>query len=220
MESYMIHRIEIRSKPSFTDPHGESVSMQIRELGISSVDSLGFARLMFLIGDLSKDQAKTIAEELLVDPVIEDYRIADDNQEPPAGLAIIEVHLQPGVMDPVAASAEKAIADMGFDIETVRTGRRYELSGSAAAGDAKTIGKRLLANAVIEDTFFQSHTPEEFHTSSYELKIIEVPIRDLDDDALVAMSEDGDLFLNLTEMKAIQDYYIKAEREPRDVELE
>ncbi|MGB2822047.1 MAG: phosphoribosylformylglycinamidine synthase subunit PurL, partial [Phycisphaerae bacterium] len=62
--------------------------------------------------------------------------------------------------------------------------------------------------------------PPEVQTVAYELEIIEVPIRDLDEAGLQKLSDGNEMFLNVTEMKAIQDYYRRLGREPRDVELE
>ena len=75
----MIHRIDIRSKEGFGDPHAEGVLAQIRELGIEagSVRKVRSARLFFLAGELSAGQARQVAEDLLADPVVEQYRIGD-----------------------------------------------------------------------------------------------------------------------------------------------
>jgi phosphoribosylformylglycinamidine synthase len=82
------------------------------------------------------------------------------------------------------------------------------------------IARKLLANAVIEDVHFASHTPPDVQGRSYDFKITEIPIRNLDDAGLTKLSKEGDLFLNLNEMKAIQEYFRSLAREPRDVELE
>jgi len=219
----MIHRIKIRAKEGFSDPHAAGVQHQIAELGVGSVSAVRSARLFFLVGELSADDARRIADDLLIDPVIEEYDLASDGPQAPsrpAGAGVIEVHLKGGVMDPVAASCVQAIRDMGFAIEAVRTARRYELSGELSDERKRTIATKLLANPVIEDIHFTDYTPPETHSREYELRIVDVPIRDLDDAALEKLSADGELFLNLAEMKAIRDYYRRIGRDPRDVELE
>ena len=223
----MIYRVEVRTKEQIGDPHAASVAAQIHELGIDSARGVHFARLFFLAGELTQEQAAKVADELLIDPVIEEF-----NCESPVasrqsggrngqdGGAVIEVHLKPGVMDPVAASTEQAIRDMGLNISSVRTARRYVLEGSVAQDQRESIARKLLANGVIEDVYFDAHTPPEVHGHKYELHVLEVPMRDLDDAGLEKLSKEGHLFLNLTEMKAIQDYYRRLQREPRDIELE
>ena len=226
----MVHRIEIRPKEGFGDPHAEGVHHHVKELGIDSVQAVRSRRLFFLYGQLSQAEARRIAEDLLIDPVVEEYRLCeggDGGRDVPspeargsAGAAVIEVHLKAGVMDPVAASAEQAICDMGLSVSMVRTARRYELSGDVTDQQRESVARKLLANPVIEDIYFVSYSPPEVHGRDYELKIVDVPIRELDDAAMEKLSADGELFLNVTEMKAIQEYYRRIGREPRDVELE
>jgi len=213
----MTHRIEIRAREGFSDPHAAGVARQIAELGIETVQAVRSARLFFLSGRLSEAQAARVAEELLMDPVTEQYAHGSSD---PADAAVVEVHLKPGVMDPVAASAEQAISDMGLAIDSVRTARRYELVGAVSREQRQIIARRLLANTVIEDVHFQAYTAPEARSHTYELRIVDVPIRDLDDAGLTELSASGDLFLNLTEMRAIQGYFRRIGREPRDVELE
>ena len=215
----MIHRIEVRQATGLSDPRAAGVLAQITELGIGTVSGVRFARLFFLAGDLSADDAGRVAGDLLADGVVEEFSV-DGQSAKAGGEGVIEVHLKPGVMDPVAASAESAIRDMGVAIDTVRTARRYELTGDVTDEQCQAIARRLLANAVIEDVHFAAYTPPEVHGRAYELDIVDVPICDLEADALEKLSADGDLFLNLTEMKAIQDYFRRIGREPRDVELE
>jgi len=212
------HRIEVRCGEGFGDPHADGIAHQLGELGVTSVDSVTHARLFFLFGELSADDAKRVGRELLTDPVTERMHIG--SSPVPAGGAVIEVHLKAGVMDPVAASAERAIADMGLAISAVRTARRYELTGEVTAQECEAIARRLLANSAIEEVYYDAYTPPAACGHSYQLNIVEVPIRRLDDAALEKLSKDNDMFLNLIEMKAIQEYYVRIGREPRDVELE
>ncbi len=216
----MIHRIEIRAKDEFLagEPHAAGVLHQIQELGIEAVSAVRAARLFFLIGELSEDDARRVGRELLIDPVMEvfDIGIGPGHAED----TVVEVHRKPGVMDPVARSTEQAIRDMGVAVEAVRTARRYELAGPVDEKQRETIARKLLANPVIEDIFFEPHTPPQTQGHEYDFKIIEMPIRELDDAALEALSVKCDFFLNLTEMKEIQNYFRRVGREPRDVELE
>ena len=212
-----MHRVEIWAKPGFGDSHADGVCTQIRELGIETVTRVTVARLFCLAGELDDAAATTIADELLVDPVVETFHLGTSDD---AGKHVIEVHLQPGVMDPVAKSAQGAMREMGFDVQSVQTGSRYELAGSVTDAERELIATRLLANAVIEDWFPGAHTPDEPAAHQYELRVIDVPICELDDAGLETLSTEGDLFLSLHEMHVIRDYYRQAGREPRDIELE
>jgi len=153
----MIHRVEVSLRQQFDDPHAEGVLAQDGELGIDSVSSVRSRRLFFLAGELDEEAARRIGAELLADPVTEECRLG--GTQAGDGATVIEVHLKAGVMDPVAASAEKAIRDMGVKIDSVRTARRYELAGRVSERQGVAIARRLLANDVIEDVHFDAYTP-------------------------------------------------------------
>jgi len=215
-------RIEVFNRPGFSDVHGKSVLEDIRELGISSVEAVQSATVFLIEADFEKDFAQRLAKELLTDPVCEEYYIGRSG--PPAGLAkatLIEVHLKSGVTDPVAESVMAAVADMGVKANNVRTARKYVMLGEITQSQTDTIAKKILANDCIEDCVIGNEAePPSPHLKPYELQIVHWPIRDIDDDGLIALSKEKDLFLNLVEMQTIQKYYQQLDREPTDVELE
>jgi len=215
-------RVEVFNRSGFSDVHGKSVLEDIQELGINSVQVVQSAKVFLIEADFDKDFADRLARELLADPVCEEYYVGRSG--PPAGLAkatLIEVHLKSGVTDPVAESVMAAIADMGVEVHNVRTARKYVLLGEISQRQTDTIAKKILANDCIEDCVIGNEAePPSPHLKPYELQIVHWPIRDLDDDALVALSKEKDLFLNLVEMQTIQKHYQQLDREPTDIELE
>ena len=92
----MIHRIEIAVKESLGDPHAAGVLGQIRELGIDAVQAIKHRRLFFLAGELTAEDARRIADDLLIDPVVEEFVLADDANRQSSidnRQSVIEVHL-------------------------------------------------------------------------------------------------------------------------------
>ena len=215
-------RFEVFNRPNFSDVHGNSVFEDIKELGISSVEAVQSAKVFLIEADFDDDFVQRVGKELLSDPVCEEYYMGRSG--PPAGLAkatLIEVHLKSGVTDPVAESVMAALTDMGMEAGNVRTARKYVLLGDITQSQTDTIAKKILANDVIETVIVGSEAePPSPHLKPYELEIVHWPIRDLDDDGLIKLSKDKDLFLNLVEMQTIQKYYCELGREPTDVELE
>ena len=215
-------RFEVFNRRGFADVQGKRVLEDIRELGIRSVEAVQSAKVFLIEADFNKDFAERVAKELLTDPVCEEYYIGRSG--PPAGLAkatLIEVHLKSGVTDPVAESVMTAIADMGVKANNVRTARKYVLLGDITTKQADTIAKKILANDCIEVVLIGNEAePPSPHLKPYEPKIIHWPIRDLDENGLIKLSKEKDLFLNLVEMQTIQKYYRELGREPTDVELE
>ena len=215
-------RFEVFNRSGSADVHGNSVLEEIKELQIGSVEAVQSAKVFLIEADFDEAFAKRLGKELLADPVCEEYYIGRSG--PPTGLAkatLIEVHLKSGVTDPVAVSLMTAIADMGVTVGNVRTARKYILLGEISQSQADTIAKKILANDCIEDCIIGNEAePPSPHLKPYELKITHWPVCDLEDEELVALSKDKDLFLNLVEMQTIQKYYRQLGREPTDVELE
>jgi phosphoribosylformylglycinamidine synthase len=197
----MIHRIDVR--PREVDPLGESVARQIAELGIAA-GRVAAGRIFLIDTDADAAGVRRIAGELLADPIVETAEIYPGNRNE-AGWGRIEVHFKPGVMDPVAASTEMAIRDMGLPIRQVRTGRAFLFEGLSDAKILGRIAERVLANGVIESVHFKPYCPAKFESGrEYEFQIRRVDLRNLNEEQLTRLSRDGHLFLSLPEMKAIR----------------
>ncbi|MFC1761046.1 phosphoribosylformylglycinamidine synthase subunit PurL [Planctomycetota bacterium] len=215
-------RFEIFNKFGSADIHGQQVLDTIRELGIDAVKDVQSARVFLVEADVNQAFARRIGSELLSDPVSETFSLGHCPVPTGQGQAtVIEVHLKSGVTDPVAESVVTALADMGTSTEHVRTARKYILFGKVTPAITDVIIKRVLANDCIEDSIVgDAVDPPSPHLKPYEMTLTHWPICDLDDAALMALSQEKDLFLNLKEMQAIRAYFRKQKREPTDIELE
>jgi phosphoribosylformylglycinamidine synthase II len=215
-------RFEVFNKAGFLDVAGKAVLEQIIELGINTIEAVQSAKVYLIEADFDESFAAKVAGELLTDSVCEEFYIGRSGA--PAGLAkatLIEVHLKSGVTDPVAESVVAAIADMGVVVQNVRTARKYVLLGTINPKQLDTIVRKVLSNDCIEDCVIGNDAePPSPHLEPYQIELKHTPIRELDDEGLLALSKQRDLFLNLVEMQTIRDYYKKLNREPTDIELE
>lgn len=222
-----VFRIEVRPKPGEPDPQGAALLSQAKQ-ALGNISAVHTARLYLVQAPINDDQAQTIARELLTDPVNQVTTLGAEAMD--AGHSMVEVHYQPGVMDPVAQSAQSAILEMFPDLSCdsveVRTGFRYDFDH---AGDNSRPGENTLrnfaigtlANPVIQDIHTTPFHPDAFPKGhAYDLHITHIPIRELDDDALLKFSRDKHLFLSLAEMHAVREHYRKIDRDPTDIELE
>ena len=219
----MIHRIDVRAaSPQLADPVGEGVRRQIVELGFDAGE-VSADRVFFLDTDADADAVKAAADALLADPVIETAAAVDadaPDEESEEG-RLIEVHLKPGVMDPVAASTAAAVRGLGLAVREVRTGRAYRFANPLGRAAMEEISRRVLANGVVESVHFARHRPTAFTPPpARPFALRHVALTTLDDAGLKQLSRDGHLFLSLDEMRAVQAHYLAARREPTDVELE
>jgi len=218
-----VHRVEVHLVHGEPDPIAANVLNDTRA-ALGAVTHVESSRLYLIEAPLDDAMLQRIADELLADAT--NQRAVVGTSPRPHGGAVIEVHYQPGVMDPVAQSTREAIAEMfpglSLDQIEVRTGSRYDLHGCTSNGQTlQRFAERSLANTVIQDIHLTPFRPERFqHGSSYTLRVAHVPIRDLDDAGLMKMSREAHLFLSVEEMRAIRDYYRTAGRDPADIEIE
>ncbi|MCA8962098.1 MAG: hypothetical protein KDC38_16345, partial [Planctomycetes bacterium] len=150
----------------------------------------------------------------------------------PRDQASILVQRKPGVMDPVTGSVLHALTDAGLQDGHcgVRTARRHRiasgLKGPTLSRDVLNAIAGSLSNAVVDEThaFLAGESeavPDPFREfESTPPKRVEVPLRDLDFESLVQLSDQGGLSLSGEEMQAIRDHFVELGRDPTDVELE
>lgn len=231
----MQYKIEVVDKPGIFDAIGQGVKKDILDLGINSVKEVKFIQVYTLEGNLSENQVVKICDELLTDKVAQEYKIlsgqgdrvliSDSQRRRSMGVSshhIVEIAYNPGVMDPVEASVLKGIQDLGIlGVESVRTAKKYILSGALSASQLKTIPEKLLYNKLIQHVVnpdaIQADTQ---HLPGYRFNLITVDLLNATDAGLLEISKKGQLFLNLDEMRHIRDYFRKQKRNPVDCELE
>jgi phosphoribosylformylglycinamidine synthase len=206
------------------------LSAQIAQIGIERVRSVRVSDLTFIRGELAAAEVGRLADELLVDPIVEGYRWwsgrsvaalqADRSAGQEAELAV-EVGYRPGVTDPVADRLRRRTRTLGIgSVEAVATGTRYVFTGNLSDRDLRVVAEQILCNDVIQ-TYTLGPLPPAFvprADPSDEVEI--VPVREIDDQALARMSVERVLSLSLEEMRAIQEEFRRLGRDPTDVELE
>ncbi|RLC68566.1 MAG: phosphoribosylformylglycinamidine synthase, partial [Chloroflexi bacterium] len=215
-----MYRVEVSIKDGFRDPKGEALQKDILDLGIASVKQARVSDVYLIEGDLGENEVRRICEELLVDPVVEEYSYYEAAARLSYhGARAVEVAYNPGVIDPVEESIRKGIRDLGITtVESVRTTKRYLLWGTLSDEAFQSICDKLLVNSVVQ------HVVTEYEAVSapsaeYEFTLNRVDLLSADDSQLMEVSKDG-LWLSLSEMKQIQEHFSKLGRNPTDVELE
>jgi phosphoribosylformylglycinamidine synthase len=213
--------IEVRFKPPARDVHGKDVLHEVRDLGLRSIEAVESARLFYLDTAAPRADVERIAQELLTDPVVEQYRVSDGERPPSDGRPVVVVRRKPGVMDPVAISALQAIADMGLEARRCATARKYYFSGRPSRHDLEKAARAVLANCCIEDIEYADEVAGVFRDAPpYQFRLVTVPLLAADEEGLRRISREGGLFLNLREMRTIQDHFRAQGRDPTDCELE
>ncbi len=216
----MIWRVEVREKYGFYDALGESVRRDILDLGFGKkIKEVKTVQVYLLSGELDRIDIKRICENLLIDPVTQDYS-CDGSIHDEKDFKVVEVAYNPGVMDPVEESAIKAILDLGIDgIRQVRTAKKYLIKGSLSHNEINSIAEKIIYNKVIQHLVKGASTiPSE--PPPYQFELNHLNILGARDKELERLSREGQLFLSLEEMRTIRDHFKALGRNPTDIELE
>jgi phosphoribosylformylglycinamidine synthase II/phosphoribosylformylglycinamidine synthase I len=174
------------------------------------------AKLYFLRGELSRDEANALTKTLLADPVSETFEVT--SLQTHYSHCYIEVSLLPGVTDSVAENLIAAAKRLGFHLSDAATGTHYILKDSTNLEEkvplfANPVIHRYCINTPILPAFLE--TPQNWQP------IVEhIDLRQLSDDELLNVSRERRLSMDLAEMQALQSYYRKEDRAASDVELE
>ncbi|MHC4821514.1 MAG: phosphoribosylformylglycinamidine synthase subunit PurS, partial [Planctomycetota bacterium] len=220
-EPLSVVRVAVGTRADRDDPRGEAARSALSDVGLEGLDAVRYQAIYLLETSASVLDLERAATEALVDPVLEEAAFDGPVRDDEENHAVLTVLRKPGVMDPVADSVREALADAGVTVESIRTGRRFVLEGSAEADSAEDAVRRSLANVVIEEVHTGVGLPTKVpHPAPYEFQRVEVPLRDADTEELVRISRDGGLSLEDFEMEAIRAHYRELGREPTDVELE
>ncbi|HEU4338973.1 MAG TPA: phosphoribosylformylglycinamidine synthase subunit PurL, partial [Planctomycetota bacterium] len=216
----MLWRVDVTCRPEFGDAPSASALAALRDLPVDGIESVRTSFVYLIEGDLPGDR---VAREILADPVSESFTVAPASKPPavPAGARVVTIFKKPGVMDPVEASARKAIADLGLTATAVRTGLRHEIRGGPGDDALRAAAAKVLGNEAVDEITLGDRAFDRLALgAAYKFKRVDVPLRSLKDAELAALSRDMGLSLSVAEMKAIQAHFKSIEREPTDVELE
>lgn len=210
----MVYTIRVASKNN-SDPKGLDLLAEIkRTLKITSVKKIRTAKVYRLEG-ITNDQAQKFAETALVENI--DQIASFDSQIFKEASHLVEVAYKPGVMNPESVSLLKSASDTGLKLKAADSSTLYAFFGNLSENQINTIIRRLLFNDTIEQVVTKA--PKTLIISGKSGKVEKIPIRKLSSEKLIDLSRNR-LFLNLQEMRIIQDYFKKIGRDPTDCEVE
>ncbi len=220
----MLWEVEIRPAAGQVDREGERILAECSGLGLASVTAAVSARSFLLQGDLDAAAVDRISRSLLVDSVAETCSIsqlgATDQPLPETG-TLLNVLFHPGVTDNVANSTLTTLQGQNVPVEAVATCRKYWLNADATTAETQRLSARVLANDAIEHVVVGPLQMDQISLGGdYEFKLTHVAIRGMDDDALMRLSKQGQLYLSIDEMQTIRQHFVELDRDPTDIELE
>ncbi|MEA2631647.1 MAG: phosphoribosylformylglycinamidine synthase subunit PurSL, partial [Chloroflexota bacterium] len=215
----MLWHLQIEPAAGRDDLEGARIAAEAADLGLPGPWRIATSRGFLVEGPLTADDLRRAALAVLVDPVVESFAIRPSDRPLDGRGTVVHVLPKPGVTDPEGQSALAILHDLGFGADGVRTIRTYRVERPTDA--LPRLIQRVLANEAVEqvvvgtlpfDRLGQGHP--------YHFRRVEVPVRAMEDEALLHLSKSGQLYLSLAEMRAIRDHFAALGRDPTDCELE
>jgi phosphoribosylformylglycinamidine synthase len=214
----MLWHLHIHPAPGQPDAEGHRVATEAAELGLPGPWRVAASRGFLVEGALTGADLRRAAESVLGDPVVERFTVIPAGEREGNG-TVVHVLRKPGVTDPEAESALAVLRDLGYAAENVRTVRSYQVEGPAD-GLPKLVAK-VLANDAVEQAVVGAITIDHLGQGHpYRFRLVTVPLRGMDDAALMKTSREGQLSLSMEEMRTIQAHFAALGRDPTDCELE
>jgi len=212
----MIQTIRVSSLDENKDLLGKSVLREINKLyKLENIQKVRCVKL-YRLENIKQNEAEILAEKLFCENINQIYSI---NKPLINGVNhVCEISYKPGVMNPEVASILKAAFDLGISPLAIDSSIEYFFYGKIKKEKIEEIIKKLnLLNPTIEHIV--KLIPKTLIIKGVAGKTLTIPIRKMTNTDLLELSKDK-LFLNLEEMKIIQNYFNKIKRDPTDCELE
>ena len=208
----MIQIIRVVPLNEIDDLKGKGILAEVKSLGVTKV----LTNRLYRLEGINENQAKVLAEKLFCERITQKYSLnkplLDGRSQK------VEISYKPGVMNPETHSILKAAGDLGIKLLAADSSTEYHFFGKISLEKISAVVKDLrLFNPMVEHI-----VTEEPKTLLLKGKVgltSTIAIRKMSDEDLMALSKDK-LFLNLEEMKVIQNYFQKVRRDPTDCELE
>lgn len=227
----MLWEVEIHPAAHLPDRDGARVLANSRSFGATSINEVRGAKSFLIQGDVSADALQSVATSLLVDTVVETFTCRElsgrgqNSAHSPSSTretsSLVNVLYKPGVTDNVAESVRAALVDLGHNVTAVRTCQRFWFNADATPADLQRVASKVLANDAIQQVIWGPLQLDNLALGSeYRFQLITVPIRGMNDERLMQLSREGQLYLSLPEMQTIRGHFVEQQRDPTDAELE
>ena len=226
--------------PQMPDVRGETLLRSLQEDARFAVEQVRTAALYTIRSPFSVGELEPARRALFTDAVVEESRW--DGRPPLPCRWIVQVAMLPGVTDNVGRTASRALEDvLARPLEgEVYASSLYLLDGDLRRDDVERAVRDFLANPLVHQWRItaaadwrdgpEAFLPPPIAGADCPPRVVSISL-DLDDDALLRLSQEGLLALNLAEMQAIQAYFQDPQRRarrqayglgsaPTDVELE
>jgi len=209
----MIYRVEVRKK--IFDNESELLKKEINEHFKSKIEDLIIIKVFLLKTKLLKKDIENIIKNFFIDPVTEDFIIGSYKFN---GYKVIEVGYNLGVSDPEEEQIVKSLAEMDYPNIQIKILKKYLFKTKERKKKLVEIAQEVFYNPLIQHIVKKKPGYLFLKPQKYRFKLKKIKILNKKGKELKKI---GKKFgFTFPEIKTIQKYYQKLQREPTDIEIE
>ncbi len=199
-------------------------------LGLTALEAIAVPTKLYFVAhpEINANHVDTLCQKLLTDPVTERlyWEYAEDlptaQHDLRAGVTAIEVAYLPGVTDRVAYELEQAARILDLPPLKAATGLRYTVYHPQEVAESvlQQLARHVLCNEVVQRYQIGLIEPSFITPQPTTGEVEQIQLADLEDEALVNLSQTRRLALNQREMQVLRDFSRQVNRPLTEAELE
>lgn len=207
---------EIRVTPEGNDPRAQALMQQAKSMLGLEVE-LGVTRVFYVEEDgIHEQDAIKLANEFFTDPLVERNEVGDSERDDPL---VVEVAYHRDTMVPQDESITAGVRMLtGKHPAAVDYTEELHFAEGTAAEIIYDVVTKIAMNKTVQE--IRRSKPDTLVISGEAGPVETIPVRELNERELEELSAARSMFLDSSEMKNAQDYFIRIGREPTDGELE
>lgn len=148
-ESVADFKIFIKHKEELQDAESIKIKKEIIDFGLKKITNVVVYQIYEIAGDISNEEIQKISQELLVDPVAQNFYINATQEH--QGWEV-EIYYKQGVTDAVADTVKIGMEDMNLKKDiSIKTGKKYFIEGELTLEDVKKISLKILSNPLVQE---------------------------------------------------------------------
>ncbi|MBN2415986.1 hypothetical protein JXO52_09095 [bacterium] len=207
---------QLCSRRTGDDPEADILHRKLLHEGYTSLTQVRIERVFRLEG-IGPAEALKLAP-LLCNPSAES--LSESSELTPADGPVFEVGYQRAVTDPELPSVLRGATALRVSgLEWVRIAHRYQFTGLDEKSAASVV-HRYLYNPQVQVLITPDDAWDTLKPRGEAGPVETIPLRNLDDAALAALSEGKRLFLNGDQMRALREISVSIGRDLTDAEVE
>jgi len=131
-------------------PENENLVKELNLFGLKNIKKVIKNKIYSISGDIDKNKIDFIAKELLIDPIVENYKVLTKIKKNPLQ-TIVNIWYRPEVLDVVSLYVKKGIKYLGLEEEIeIHSGTQIRITPKVEETQIKNVIEKIFMNPLIQ----------------------------------------------------------------------